>query len=76
MTTEKSKPKAISAWCLTVGAIFAQISFGFSIAGNGGLSLLIPAALAAAGLCISAVNEWKKYLEAFVRYVSEPNTNG
>ena len=76
MTTENSIPKASSAWSLTVGAIFAQMSFGFSIAGNGDLTLLIAAAVAAAALCISAVNEWKKYVEAFVRYVSDHNTNG
>ena len=76
MTTENSKPKVSSAWCLTVGAIFAQLSFGFSIAGNGDPSLLVVAAVAAAGLCISAVNEWKKYFETFGRYVSELNRNG
>ena len=67
MTNEKEILNATAPWSLTVGAVFAQISFVFSIAVEGQFLLPLLLAVIGAGLSLFAIGGWKMYFEAFVR---------
>ena len=79
MKTEEERPNARTAWSLTVGAIFAQMSFVFSIGAvdvEGGFLLAVLLAVSGAGLSLFAISEWKKYFEALMRYEIQSHSKG
>ena len=76
MTNGEKILNARAPWSLTVGAVFAQISFVFSIAVEGQFLLPLLLAVIGAGLSLFAIGGWKKYFEAFVRHEVQARPKG
>ncbi len=77
MRTEGARPNARNAWSFTVSAIgFQMCTVFYAAMSELLLAVFLLFAIAGVMATLCAVREWKKYIEAFMRYEIQSKLKG